>query len=89
MSFHARVTSKGQITLPVELRTHLRLAEGDTVEFYFDHLGAVCLRPRRHGVKSFLDALPARQPDPAYETDDDAVAAAILDRDDRSRKKRR
>ena len=35
------VTSKGQITIPVEVRRHLRLATGDRVAFLIDEGGAV------------------------------------------------
>ena len=87
MSYHAKITSKGQITLPAELRAKLGLDQGDTVEFYFDHAGRVCMRARRDGVEVFLNALPPRKPVPAYPSDDDAIAAAILDREDRSRRK--
>jgi AbrB family looped-hinge helix DNA binding protein len=85
MTFHARITSKGQITLPVELRSRLGLEEGDSVEFFFDHMGRVSMRARRAGVEALLDALPPRSPDPAYSTDDDAIAAGVLDRDAASR----
>lgn len=83
MTFQARITSKGQITLPVELRSRLGLAEGDSVEFFFDHMGRVCMRARRAGVGALLSSLPSRRP--VYPSDDEAVAAGILGRDARSR----
>jgi AbrB family looped-hinge helix DNA binding protein len=85
MSYHAKITSKGQITLPAELRQHLKVRTGDTIEFYLDHMSRVFVRVRRDGVKEFLDALPKRKPDPRYPTDDDTIAAAVLARDARSR----
>ena len=88
MSYHAKITSKGQITLPAELREHLKVQTGDTIEFYLDHKDRVCLRPRRDGVDAFINALPKRKPDPNYPTDDDAIAAAVLARDARSRSRR-
>ena len=33
MSLHSTVTSKGQVTVPVEIRRKLGLREGDRVEF--------------------------------------------------------
>ncbi len=89
MTFHAKITSKGQITLPAELREHLRIGVGDTVEFYLDHIGRVCLRPRVAGVEELFTAVPPRTPDPRYASDDDAIAAAVLAKDARSRRKAR
>ena len=89
MSYHAKITSKGQITLPAELRARLGLDEGDTVEFYLDGLGRVSMRPRRPGVDEVLNVLPSRRPIAKYATDDDAVAAAVLARDARTRRKKR
>ena len=85
MSYQAKITSKGQITLPAELRARLQVKDGDTVEFYLDHLDRVCVRPRREGSQAFLDALPKHKPKPAYSTDDDAIAAAIIGRDSKTR----
>jgi AbrB family looped-hinge helix DNA binding protein len=39
----ATVTSKGQVTVPVEVRRHLRIDEGDKVVFRVDETGAVRL----------------------------------------------
>ena len=41
----ATITSKGQITLPKEVREHLQLAEGDRVEFVIEGQGKVQVRP--------------------------------------------
>lgn len=87
MSYHAKITSKGQITLPAELRARMNVRTGDTLEFYLDHLDRVCVRVRYAGVDRVLNALPPKKPDTRYPTDDDAVAAAILARDARSRRK--
>lgn len=87
MTYQAKITSKGQITLPAELREHLRIGVGDTVEFYLDHLDRVCLRPRYAGVDELFNAVPPRAPDRRYPTDDDAIAAAVLAKDARSRRK--
>jgi AbrB family looped-hinge helix DNA binding protein len=42
----ATVTSKGQITVPLEVRTHLGLREGDRVEFLTEN-GVTVIRPSR------------------------------------------
>ncbi len=41
----ARVTSKGQVTIPQEIRRTLGVEEGDTVIFEVDEHGVVHLRP--------------------------------------------
>ncbi len=40
------VTSKGQITIPKEIRDRLHLQTGHRVEFHFDGRGEVIMRPR-------------------------------------------
>jgi len=32
-TFESRITSKGQTTIPIEVREHLRLSPGDTIQF--------------------------------------------------------
>ena len=39
------LTSKGQITIPKEVRERLGLQEGDRIVFQFDQQGQVVLRP--------------------------------------------
>ncbi len=46
MQREAKLSSKGQITIPVEIRRALRLKEGDTLVFEADRSG-VRLRARR------------------------------------------
>jgi antitoxin PrlF len=43
----ATLTSKGQITLPSELRRSLQLNSGDRIEFFHQADGTVALRPVR------------------------------------------
>jgi antitoxin PrlF len=42
----ARLTSKGQITLPKEVRDYFQLNPGDEVEFFEDEAGAIGIRRR-------------------------------------------
>ncbi|CAN5824364.1 hypothetical protein BH23CHL2_BH23CHL2_08740 [soil metagenome] len=41
----ATVTSKGQVTIPVDIRKHLAIREGDKVEYIIDEGG--CVRVER------------------------------------------
>jgi antitoxin PrlF len=53
----ATLTSKGQITLPREVREHLHLSEGDRVEFLIDPEDGVRLRPMTRSVKELAGML--------------------------------
>ncbi|GGJ78393.1 AbrB/MazE/SpoVT family DNA-binding domain-containing protein [Deinococcus aquiradiocola] len=49
----ATLSSKGQLTLPKEVRERLGVQKGDEVEFTLDDHG-IHLRPRRQGDNPFL-----------------------------------
>ena len=89
MTFQAKVTSKGQVTLPAGLRTRLAIVEGDTIEFFFDHLGRACLRRRVKGTEALLAALEPRRSVGTYRADDEAIAAAVLAKGRRARRRGR
>ncbi len=50
MQREAKVTSKGQITIPQEIRRVLRIKEGDTVVFEADELGVRLVRRHPEGI---------------------------------------
>lgn len=55
------VSSKGQITVPIEVRYRLGLREGDRVEFLFEN-GRTILRPAQaseNPFAAFVGVLPA------------------------------
>ncbi len=81
----ATVTSKGQITLPVEIRQAWDIKQGDKVEFYADHRGTLCVRRFNAGPLDFLDGIPERPALPGVVSDEEAVARAVAERDARSR----
>ncbi len=83
--FRATVTSKGQMTLPAELRALWGLRPGDRVEFYTDREGGVFMRPCNVSPTAFFESLPARWRADAFESDDEAVSAAVLERDQRAK----
>ncbi len=58
----ATITSKGQITLPIEVRRRLGLKVGDKVEFVYDEDGRTTVRPEARDedpLAKFVGALPA------------------------------
>ena len=46
----ATVTSKGQITIPKEIRESLNLHDGDKVNFFMDESGKVCIMPATQDI---------------------------------------
>ncbi len=57
----SHISSKGQVTVPVEIRHRMGLKSGDVVEFSVEQ-GQTILRPARTQKNPFLDflgALPA------------------------------
>ena len=53
MSYSSVLTSKGQVTIPQEIRIRLGLKEGERVEFV-DNAGAILIRPARAVNNPFL-----------------------------------
>ena len=82
----ATFTSKGQITLPVELRNRLRLAAGDRVELFYQADGAVALRPLKGSVKDLKGIVGKRAKPASIEEMDRAIAAAVSRRDKANRR---
>jgi antitoxin PrlF len=61
MAPSSTITSKGQITVPLEIRNRLGLKKGDRVEFVVDN-GRTTIRPARAPENPFVKyvgALPA------------------------------
>ncbi len=47
----AKVTSKGQVTVPIRIRKHLQVGQGDRIEFLIGPDGKVTLIPATADVK--------------------------------------
>jgi antitoxin PrlF len=88
-SFEVTLTSKGQITIPVELRARLNLKEGDKLEFYMDRSGTVLVRPRNASPSAVFENAPKSRRAVRDMTDDEAIIASVLEKDRRSRRRRR
>lgn len=82
----ATVTSKGQITLPIELRKSLQLATGDRVEFKSQADGTVLMRALTGSIRDLKGIVPKRARPVSLEEMDRAVAAAAVKRDKASRR---
>jgi antitoxin PrlF len=89
MSYDCKITSKGQITLPVELRAQFNLKDGDRVEFFVDQAGRIIMRPRNVSATQVFEHFGGEVMIADVASDDDAIAAAVMERDTNSRSKRR
>jgi AbrB family looped-hinge helix DNA binding protein len=60
------VTSKGQITIPKQIRDRLRLQAGSRVEFHVDRQGRVTMRPRKNvDIRELKGIVRSRRKTPA------------------------
>jgi antitoxin PrlF len=83
----AKLTSKGQITLPAEVREALGVATGDRIEFRRNKDGSYVIRARKR--RSILDiALENPLPPGPYDVDD-AINEAMIRREKRSQPRRK
>ena len=47
----AKITSKGQITIPKDIRQHLKIDQGDKIEFFVGENGVVIISPIKSDVR--------------------------------------
>lgn len=73
----AKLTSKGQITIPKAVRDRLKLGTGDRVQFLTDEDGRVVLASATVSIRSLKGILPApKRPVTLKEMDEAVVAGA-------------
>jgi len=69
------ITSKGQTTIPKEIRDLLRLAAGDRVEFIVEGKNRVVLRPATADITELSGMLHVEgRPAVSFDQMDDAIA---------------
>jgi antitoxin PrlF len=73
----AKVTSKGQITLPKEIRTKLGLKQGDRVRFVIEDDGRVRLLPAKRDISELVGILPRPKRSISLAEMDAAVGVAV------------
>ena len=89
--FKATITSKGQITVPADIRKLWNLKPGDQLGFGGLESGAGKIRPirRRSIFESMKDLPPLSLGRPLRQQDiEDAITEAVTDKEERSRSKR-
>ena len=75
--FHAKVTSKGQITLPAEMRAKLKLAPGSRVNFEEQPDGSFLIRRKTGDIRALRGILKYDGPPVSIEEMDEAMGKAI------------
>lgn len=81
----AKITSKGQMTLPKEAREHLKVRTGDRVKLFIDPAGHVVILPILPvtALKGILKS--RRRRPPTIEEMDEAVRFGVVERYRRAR----
>lgn len=80
----ATMTSKGQITIPKEIRDSLRLKPGDQVDFVQGADGIVRLRPLTRSIMELFGILKWDGPPVTVEQMNEAIRQAVVERFKRS-----
>ena len=64
----AKITSKGQVTIPKNIRQHLKINQGDSIEFFVDENGVVVISPIKSDVRELKGIIT--KPDRAVSIED-------------------
>jgi len=76
----AKVTFKGQITIPKAVRDALDIQQGDSVAFRIEGDHAVLKPVKKKPLSDFFGAFPAKRPYPGLEVMREAVHQKIAER---------
>ena len=76
----AKMTSKGQITVPRDVRQKLGLKPGDRVRFLLEADGRVRLMPAKRDISELVGILPKPERTLSIEEMDDAIARAVTEK---------
>jgi AbrB family looped-hinge helix DNA binding protein len=76
----AKMTSKGQITVPKDVRLKLGLKPGDRIRFLLEADGRVRLMPAKRDISELVGILPRPKRALSIEEMEDAIGRAVADR---------
>jgi len=82
--YHAKVTSKGQITLPAPLRAKLKLAPGSRVDFVEQPDGSFLMRRKTGDIRELRGILKYDGPPLTIEEINEGIGRAIAEDFERS-----
>lgn len=75
----AKVTSKGQLTVPKEVRDALRIRTGDRISFQVRKDGVVEMRPATGNIKDLYGMFKYRGKRLSVEQMDEGIAEAVAE----------
>jgi antitoxin PrlF len=75
----AKITSKGQITIPIEVRKALNLKPGDRIEFFQNQDGEFVLFPKNRSIRDLEGCLAGLVPPMTIEEMDEAIGNAVAE----------
>ena len=80
----AKITSKGQVTIPKNIRQHLKIDQGDKIEFFVGENGVVIISPIKSDVRELKGIIA--KPDQAVSIEDmkEAIVAGANRNNDRA-----
>jgi AbrB family looped-hinge helix DNA binding protein len=81
----ATVTSKGQITIPIEVRNALGLDAGDKIDFFEIEKGQYAMIPRTGSIMEMRGCVPKLDHTPTIEEMDEALRRHVARLDDETR----
>lgn len=86
IQLQSTVTSKGQTTIPKELRDAMGIKEGTPLRWKLEN-GVLTVRPKSKRIEEFAGLLgpPPNERHVTVEQMDDAIGQAVAERDRRSR----
>jgi len=76
----ATMTSKGQITVPKDVRLKLGLRPGDRIRFLLEADGCVRLMPAKRDVSELIGILPEPKRALSIEDMDEAIGRAVAEK---------
>jgi antitoxin PrlF len=76
----AKMTSKGQITLPKDIRLKLGLKQGDRVRFVIEDDGRVRLLPAKRDISELVGILPKPKRSYSLEEIDEGIRRAVAEK---------
>ena len=82
----ATITSKGQLTIPKDIRDQLGLAPGDKVELVPNGDRAILRKRRQVPIRELFGVLPKDAVPAASEAIDEAIGAQVLEEDQQTRR---
>jgi AbrB family looped-hinge helix DNA binding protein len=75
----AKLTSKGQITIPIEVRNALGLEAGDKIDFFEIEKGKYGLRPRTGSIMDMKGCIPPIGRSVSIEEMNEAIGQAAVE----------